>query len=132
MNIVNEKEKSLISKNEIEQVELQKKEYTFLGKFLRTPGLKLFGYNSLKNEIFEVEINYSNTLHLLHRNGVLTAVDLESEKCLIDNSFEYFEALNIISAKKRVRKFKDGKIKELINLRKYEPNAIKKYFDIPK
>jgi hypothetical protein len=106
------------SKPEMENVEREKQEYKLIGSYLRTRGLKLFAYNSLKNKLFEVEIEHGDTLHLLpDENGKLRAVDLELEKATVDSRDIHFEALNWKNAEKRLRNFKKGRIKELCNLR---------------
>lgn len=109
-----------ISKPEIEQVEQEKMEYHLLGTFLRTRGLQLFCYNSTENKVERVDISYSNTIHIIPENGQLIAVDLEAEKTTVDSRCEYFEALNMDNAKRRVKRCKEGKIEELFNLR--DPN----------
>jgi len=106
------------SKPEMENVEREKQEYKLIGTFLRKRGLKLFAYNSLKNLLTEVEVEHGNTLHLMpDENGKLRAVDLELEKATVDSREIHFEALNRKNAEKRLKKFKQGKIKDLCNLR---------------
>jgi hypothetical protein len=127
MNILNDNSDiTKTNKPEIEQVEKKKQEYYLLGTFLRTRGLRLFGYNNLKNEVFEVKIQYGNTIHLIPQiDGSLLPIDFEAEKCTVDSRFEYFEALNFESANKRVLKYKQGKLSELCNLRKSNPDGIR-------
>ena len=108
------------SKPEVEQVQKEKMEYHLLGTYLRTRGLTLYSYNPMKNEIEPVVISYSNTIHIIPEDGQLIAVDLEAEKTTVDSRFIYFEALNQKSAERRVKKWKNGQIKELFNLR--DPN----------
>lgn len=106
------------SKPEMENVEREKQEFKLIGSYLRTRGLKLFAYNSLKNKLFEVEVEHGDTLHLIpDENGKLRAVDLELEKAIVSSSNIHFEALNWKNAEKRLRNFKKGRIKELCNLR---------------
>lgn len=106
------------SKPEMENVEREKQEYKLIGTFLRTRGLKLYAYNSLKNLLTEVDIEHGDTIHLIpDGNGKLRAVDLELEKATVDSRDEHFEALNWKNAEKRLRNFKQGRIKELCNLR---------------
>lgn len=125
MNILNDKTDVVSTKNtEIESVETQKQEYKLIGTFMRTRGLKLFGYNYIKDYVFEVEIKYSNTINLVNIDGVLKAVDFESEKCTVDAMCTYFESLNLKNANKRVIKYKQGQIKELSNLKKPNPEGI--------
>lgn len=106
------------SKPEMENVEREKQEYKLIGTFLRTRGLKLYAYNSLKNKLTEVQIEHGDTLHLIpDENGKLRAVDLELEKATVNSVDIHFEALNWKNAEKRLRNFKQGKIKELCNLK---------------
>lgn len=110
--------KSDFSKSEIEQGEKEKQEYKLLGKFSRTPGLKLFAYNSQKDEIFEVKIS---------QKSIIDFTDIEKtlpEEATVDSRNIHFEALNITTAQKRVSKFKAGKIKELDNLKKPSTGCI--------
>lgn len=109
---------------EIEQVQQQEHEYYLLGTFLRTRGLRLWGYNHLDDKIFEVEIEYGDTIYLVPMDGKLTPVDYEAEKCTVDSRFVYFEALNLHNAEKRLRNWKEGRVKELSNLVKPNPDGI--------
>ena len=79
MNIINDfLDSTPISKPEVEQVQQQQKEYFLLGTFLRTSGLKLFGYNFIKNTVFEVEIKYSDTVHVYWTPEGPLVIDWES------------------------------------------------------
>lgn len=108
------------SKSETEQVQQQKHEYYLLGSFIRTRGLKLFAYNWQKDEIFEVEVKKGSTITAVPMDGKLVAVDKEQEKCFVDSRNKFFECLNMANAVNRVKKFKQGKIKELCNLLRAE------------
>jgi hypothetical protein len=126
MNIVPEvPNQKAISQFEIEQVQLQKQEFYLLGTFLRTKGLTLFYYNPINGEVFEAKIKYSDTLHIYKLPDRWIHIDWECQKCIVDSCVIYFEALNIVNAKKRVIKYKNGKIKELSNLRVENPDGIK-------
>ena len=116
-----------INQGEIEQVQQEEHEYQLLGTFLRTRGLRLWGYNHFDDIIFEVSIQYGDTIHLVPFDGKLIPVDYKSEKCTVDSRFAYFESLNRQNAEKRVRNWKYGKIKELNNLVKPNPEGIKFY-----
>jgi hypothetical protein len=106
------------SKPEMENVEREKQEFKLIGHYLRTKGLKLYAYSSSENKLSEVVIKHGSLLHLLpDGNGKLHAVDLELEKAIVDSRNIHFEALNLENAKKRLRNFKSGKIKELCNLK---------------
>jgi hypothetical protein len=116
-NLLNENQ-SATSKPEMENVELEKEEYKLIGKYLRTKGLKLYAYNSLNNTLEQLDIECSDTLHLKRDEyGRLKAVDVELERVTINSKDIHFEALNMKNAKKRLKKFKEGKIKYLCNLR---------------
>lgn len=117
--------RSDVKKSEIEQVQQEKQEYKLIGSFLRTRGLTLFGYNHIDDYVFKVDIKYGNTIHLIPIDGKLIPIDLEAEKCVVDARFEYFEALKYKTATERVKKYKEGKIKTLCNLRKPNLESIK-------
>lgn len=119
MDILNNKllEKTT-SKPEMEMVEREKHEYKLVGTYMRRKGLKLFAYNSLKNELKEVVITTKDTINILpDENGKLTAIDTGYEEANVDTRNIHFEALNLKNAKKRLQKYKAGEIKELCNLR---------------
>lgn len=125
LNDINSADSSLVHKPDMEQVQQEKHEYKLLGTYLYTRGLTLFGYNHFEDDIFRVEVKYGDTIHLAPIDGKLMPIDYESEKCVIDSRFAYFEALNYKTAKERVLKFKQGKIAELCNLRKPSKDGIK-------
>ena len=112
-----------ISKPEIEIVEKEKMEYTFLAKAIRTRGLKLFAYNYKEESLNEVVLKENKVIALkqdlsIKKESKLRA-DVDTSSCI------YFEALNFMSALKRLSKFQAGKIKDLRNLRGYNANALK-------
>lgn len=123
--IIPDIQKDTISKNEIEQVQQEKQEYYFLGSFICRAGLKLFAYNPQKNEVYELKIKYSNTIHAVPQDGKLVPIDYEAAKCTIDSRHEVFEALNYNTAVNRLIRFKTGQIKELCNLRRPNPNGLR-------
>ncbi len=112
--------KEKVSKNETEIVVKQKMEYTLLGTYVISKGLKLFSYNPLNGEVKEVEINRSDTITTEYTKDGWIWYDEEMRKATIDGRLYYFEALRLQSATKRVEKFKKGTLKELFNLK--EPN----------
>lgn len=120
-------EKEKTSKPEIEQVEQQKQEYHLIASYLRTAGLKLYGYNHLEDKVFEVEIRYGNTINLVPVQGILIPIDYTAQECTVDSRFVYFECLNMLNAQKRVNKYKQGILKDLCNLRKPSKEGIKFY-----
>jgi len=116
--LIKNSEAKSTSKPEIEHVENEKQEWKLIGSYLRTRGLKLYAYSSSKDDLEEVKVKYSNTIHLVSDdNGMLKAIDLEAEKAVVCSSDIHFEALNYKSAAKRLMKYKHGLIKELCNLR---------------
>lgn len=125
MNILNDKtDINTAVKSETEFVEQEQQEYFLLGTFMVTPGLKVYGFNHLKDEVFEVPFIRSNLAILTQIDGKICAIDSEHEKVTVDSRFTYFEALNYLSALKRVAKYLSGRIKELNNLRKLNPDGI--------
>ena len=128
MNIVPDITKAnAVSNPEIEQVQQEKMEYMLLGTFLRTKGLNLFYYNPVNGEIKEATITYSNTIHLYKFPDGFVTIDWESQKTTVDSRVMYFESLNMKSAIHRVKRFKQGLIKELCNLRVPSKEGIKFY-----
>lgn len=111
------KQKDKINTSDIEMVQQQQHEYTLLGSFSRTKGLKLFELNNQTGDVNEVNIKYSDTATVIFKDGRLTWVDLEAQETTVDSRNTYFEALNLKSAKQRVDKYKRGQIKELFNLK---------------
>lgn len=107
---------------QIESVEREKQEYKLLGKYCRTKGLKLFAYNpnkSPKLQEVDVEIN-DEALHVDWINGEVIKSHKAESYSSVDSRDIHFEALNMKTARRRLMKFKDGKIKELCNLREYK------------
>ena len=81
MDILNDKNSiDSVSKPQIESLEKQKEEYKLLGSVLRTKGLKLFGYNKIKDELIEVDIQFNNTVNLVQLNNKLTHVSILRQK----------------------------------------------------
>lgn len=120
--------KDSTSKPEMENVEREKQEYKLIGKFLRRKGLKMYAYNSPKNELKEVNITTKDEVNIvMDENKKLVPVDLGFEEAEVDSRNIHFEALNWKSAQKRLRNYKTGKIKELCNLREPNPEGIKLY-----
>ena len=126
MNILNDKLDSKIAhKNEIEQVQQQKQEFRLLGTYFRTSGLSLYCYNPHKNIVEEVQLKRnSKTCVLIPLEKGYLIEDYEKPKISVNPNWDYFEALNIKNAIKRVEKFKQGKIKTLWNLKTINNNKI--------
>lgn len=119
--------KDKINKPEMEQVQQEKQEYHLIGTYLRTAGQKLYGFNHLENKIFEVEINYGDTINLVPMAGQLVPIDYTAQECVVDSRFTYFECLNFKNAQRRVERYKHGFITDLCNLRKPSKNGIRFY-----
>ncbi len=120
------------SKTEQELVENEKQEYKLIGRYLRTRGLKLFAYRpylSISDELVEVVTTELNSINLIvdSEKQELIAKDLGVERADINSKDIHFEALNMKNAKRRLEKFKQGKIQELCNLRIASPNGISFY-----
>ena len=126
MNILNDKSDFKIApKNEIEQVQKQKQEFKLLGTYFRTAGLNLYCYNPNSNKIEEVELkSNSKTCVLIPLEKGYLIEDYEKPKITVNPNWDYFEALNLKNAIKRVEKFKQGKIKTLWNLKTINNNKI--------
>lgn len=121
MNILNDKtDMTLTTMADIEMVEQQKQEFRLRGTYLRTPGLCLFCWNPHRDRVELVEVEKPKTCVLKivdQKTGEWAVEPLEKEKITVNSTWEYFEALNIENAQRRVHKFKSGKIKYLFNLR---------------
>jgi hypothetical protein len=115
--MLNFSKKASLAKNQVEQIQKKKTEYKLLGSYRRSKGLKLFSYNVITKEVLELHITYSNEAHLFHNGEVLDWFDPESSRTNIDSRNIHFEALNLRTAAERVRKFQQGKIKDLFNLK---------------
>lgn len=117
MNIVNNDTRlDQISKGEISIVQKKKHEYYLMGRFWRTKGVRIFGYDPVTGKVEEISIEYSDSIHIVNRGRGLEAVDIEFEKVMVDSRWIYFEALNISNAIRRVERWRDGKIDNLFNL----------------
>lgn len=126
MDILNNKTgKNAVNKPEMEMVEQEKDEYKLIGKYIRTKGLTLFSYNSMKDELRIVKIDKKKDLTITFEEAQMGTKEVSEEECTVDSRNIHFEALNMKNAKKRVQKWKDGKIKELCNLREPSEEGIK-------
>lgn len=105
---------SAVSKPEMEMVEQEKQEYKLLGKFQRTKGLRLYSWNSSADKLTLVEVSFKNTAVL---DDFLSVKTMATEEATVDSRDIHFEALNDKTAQKRIDKYKDGKIKDLCNLK---------------
>ena len=112
-------------KAEQEQVEKQKIENKLIGTFNRTKGLKLFGYNILKDYLYEIDEVFEGDLYLIRGlDNKLKAVEVGHSKVFVNTNDEHFEKLNLENAKKWVEKFKSKRIKDLNNLKDKTKNTI--------
>ena len=119
MNILNDKLDLITARqNDIEQVQQEKQEFKLLGTYYRTAGLNLYCYNPHKDKVEEVEVkSNSATCILIPLEKGYLIEDYEKPKIDVSPNWDYFEALNMKNAVKRVEKFKQGKIKSIWNLR---------------
>ena len=117
--------KEKTSKAEIERVEKEKDEFKLIGKYIRTKGLMLFSYNSMKDELKIIKIDKTKDAVIKFEEGQMMKGELTEEECTVDSRNIHFEALNLKNANKRVKKYKDGKIKELCNLKEPSKEGIK-------
>jgi len=116
--IIPDTNKSDFKKAELEQLEQEKQVFKLIDTIIRTKGLNLYAYNSTKDTIFKILIDYKDTCYTKIKDKKLIINHGKNySKSNIDPRNEHFEALNMSSAKKRVEKFKNGRIKELCNLR---------------
>lgn len=113
-------------KTEQEHVEQEKIEHKLIGTFNRTKGLRLYAYNILNDNLYEVEEVFEGDLYLMRNHeGVIKAYEVGNSKVYVNSNDEHFEALNLENAQKRIGKFKKGLIKDLNNLKKPKEKTIK-------
>jgi len=118
--------KKSISKTDIEMVEQENDEYKLIARYVRTKGLMLFSYNSMKDELRVVKIDKKKDAVIkIGMDGKIGKGDLVSEECNVDSRNIHFEALNVKNAVKRLKNYKEGKIKELCNLKEPSKEGIK-------
>lgn len=110
-------------KPEIEVVEKEKMEYTLLAKVIRRKGLKLFAYNFKEATLNEVILKENKVLILEQTGGTQKQSRFQANADTSCNV--YFEALNFKSAINRLKKFQEGKVKDLRNLRVYNGNPLR-------
>lgn len=129
MNIVPDKAIAKGSNPEQELVENEKVEYKLIGRYLRTKGLRLFSYDSVADILYEVTVIIQDSLVLVadKDTGKLLPKDIGVEEASIHTAHTHFEALNMKTARKRLAKFKAGKLKDLCNLREANPHGIQFY-----
>ena len=125
MDILNKKSNNSFSKPEMEMVEQEKDEYKLISQYLRTKGLMLFSYNSIKEEIHLIKIEKKKDAIITFEEGNIGTGEMVDEECVVDSRNIHFECLNKKSAEKRVEKYKEGKIKELCNLRLPSKDGLK-------
>ncbi len=126
MGLIPNNNLDILTKDRIEQIQKNKHEYKLLGSFMRTKGLRLFSYGIISSKLEELDIKYSNQVVVVpDLIGGLTWYDPEMQKVNVDSRNIHFEALNYRTAKNRVDKFLEGKIKDLCNLREPSKKEIK-------
>ena len=113
------KDDNSFKKAEQEQVEQEKIEHKHIGSFNRTAGLILYAYNILKDELFEVDEKFDGDIHIvIGEDGKAKGVEVGQYEAIIDTRNEHFEALNLQNAQRKVKMLKEGRIKDLNNLKK--------------
>ena len=129
MNIIPDVPTNKGSKPELGLVENEKQEYKLIGRYLRTKGLMLFSYDSQHDRLYKVDIMIQDSVVLIpdETGQQLMAKDIGVEEASINSGHIHFEALNWRTARKRLAKFKAGKLKELTNLREVNPHGIQFY-----
>ena len=125
MNILNDKlDSHLLSKTNTEKVQQEKQEYKLIDTYSRTPGLNLYCFDPFNLILSQIDTIVSGKAILVIKDGIPTVEDYVHKSIVIDPRFHYFEALNFISARKRVELWQSGK-KELSNFKKKSNNKIK-------
>lgn len=117
MDILNDKLKDNLDKEQLEYLQKKKHEYKLIGSYTRTPGMSLFCYKHSTGKIEQINIVCSGTAKLIpDGQGGLTWCDAEHSSVMVDSHDTFFEALNMRNAVRRVERFKAGQIKYLCNL----------------
>ena len=116
-----------LSKPKEELLQKKKQEYKLVGSFMRTPGLQLFSYNPATEALKKVIIAKSTTMHTEVISGELVPVDKEIQKVFINTQCIFFEALNYSNAERRLKRYRNGLIKCLDNLKEVRETVIKFY-----
>lgn len=127
LNFISNKDSSF-KKSEQEHVEQERIEHKMIGSFNRTAGLMLFAYNILNDELMEVEQIFDGDIHIIMgADGKAKGVEVGTYEAVVDTRNEHFEALNWDNARRKVKMLKQGKIKDLNNLKKVRKNKINIY-----
>ncbi len=117
------KHEGVPTNSEIEIVQDQQKEYKIIGSFLRRKGVKLFAYDDKLKKVYQVDIAYKELIQLVPSMNGLVPDYINAMKADINSNHTHFEAVNIKTAKNRVKRWKEGRVKDLCNLR--FPNNLK-------
>ncbi len=131
MDILNDTKAKKVHKPEIEQVVREQMEFTLLGTYTIGRGYKLFSCNPTDFSVEQITVKQGDFIQCeLVRfpggrpSGEWVWFDPENFNVSIDSRVYYFQALNLRTAKERVGRFKAGKLKDLFNLKKPNPNGI--------
>lgn len=123
--IGNENDSNSLLKPSVERLQDERTEYKILGSYFRTPGLSLYCYNPHKDEIELVRpVEKGDLIWVILKNGYRID-EYKRPKISVDPRWHYFEALNMVSALRKIEKFKAGKIRELFNLRMFDESKMK-------
>lgn len=107
--------------DETKQQKDDQKELTLKGRYVITRGLKVFGYNPINNELYELKPYDIEEVEVYSKpDGTIAHNFHEKAKAKITEGLIYFEALNKRNAEKRLLKWKLGKLKYLENIREFK------------
>lgn len=102
---------------DLELIEQYRREFYLLGTFHKTSGLELFYYNLTTGQVSKADYDKCRVGVWTETDKGVTVVPMEHDKLIIHENCEYFEALNLANAQRRVDKWLSGKIKTLFNLK---------------
>lgn len=102
---------------DLELIEKYKREFYLLGSYHKTSGLEMFYYNFNTKEVLKADYKKCKVGMWTETDKGVSIVPLENDKLIIHSDCEYFEALNLENAKRRVDNWLNGKIKSLFNLK---------------
>lgn len=114
------------TKPQQENVEQEKIEHTLIGTFSRTKGFKLFAFDVLNDNLYEVDEIFEGDLYLMRDElGKIRAYQVGHSKTYINPNHIHFETLNLKNAQRRVEKYKNGDHKALQTLKPPKNKTIK-------
>lgn len=114
-----------VHKSQMEQVEQEKQQFSFIGTYIRRLSLNLYAYDAEKQQLYQLHSKKTKDAHTEIKGGKLVLVKRAEEECIIHSEHIVFESLNKETARNRVAKYEQGLIQDLCNLRKPNPNPLK-------